>query len=839
MFDSLIKPIEQGRLILLLGAGASLTSIDQYGKTLLSSYGLAKILAHEAGLEFHDEDLQTVYSAVLDLLGSRRVYEILEELFRNCEPSQEYITIAKYCWRRIYTLNVDDAFDKALLKYSNQKVRIRHRNAPISDKDQLYQTLDYIKLNGSSDRLYDGIIFSAKEYGAGSSRIPSWYEELSKDYFSNYFLFIGTQLNEPLFYHQIERIRLRQGDSEQLNFVLTPTASQIQKASLRSRNLVHISGTLGDFTNWLKTRFPKPLRPIDIAINANPRLKSVFDTKGDSDEAYTERLLENITLVEKKTLHVIQDTQHDGKIRRFYKGYKPSWKDIFDEIPAELSYTREFYKAALDGIKKKNERLLILYGPAGAGKTTLLMQLAAKFHENKFPTYFIDEPPQKFIKTIEYLESIYDDRYCLIYNRLADIEKDIRFIFEKNILNKGFLVCAERENSWENRSKYRVSEFCTKPFRLSRIREGDANVILNKLKHYGPWTRLAQMNARDRKAELIRNAKKQLLIGLLETTSGQGFKDIIEYDYLRVAQDEGCKYFLLIVGLATVNRINIDSSYVARALNYCNIDRSIEDLTKSLSGIVYETRGLLFARHPVYMDYIFTDIVDNHSLSIAHNSLLYSLSGLGSELRGINKRENILYKNLVNHKFLMNIYNHDEGMIKELYQNIEKLFERSGIYWLQAGRAYRELGNHLEAYDNFINALSVFDERHKKYAKFELARQEILIALSSVKEKKAYSLLDSARILIEEIKGMFFEDDIHPLIVLAEGHIKIEEKYKGVDSAKRIASEYANMLIKERHGLYAKYIESAWKIITKFALNGTWPSLLEGDRETLCLHASE
>ncbi len=837
MFDALIKPIEQGRLVILFGAGASLTSSDQYGNDIPSSYSLANILANESGLEYQGENLQTVYSAVLDLLGNHRVIEILEKFFRNTEPSDEYLTLARYCWRRIYTLNIDDALDKALLTMSPQKVKIRHRKDPIADKDQLFQDLDYIKLNGSSDRLYDGVIFSAKEYGASSSIVPSWYEELSKDYFSNYFLFIGTELNEPLFYHQIERVRLKTGENEQLNYVLTPSASEIQKASLRSRNLIHISGKLSDFTNWLLTQFPTPLARLDIALNSNPRLRATFSSNKGMDSAYTERLLENIILVDQKLLYAPNEFKLKGKIRRFYKGYKPSWNDIFDGIPAELSYTKQFFNLALEALKKKKQ-LLVVYGPAGSGKTTLLMQLAVKLYENKVPTYFIEEPPEKFVKTIEYLESIHDERYCVLYNRLSDIENDIRKVVINKVLTKGLLVCAERENSWEARSKFRVSEFCLKPFRLARIREGDANIILNKLKLYGPWIHLASLRSNERKIELIRNAKKQLLIGLLETTSGQGFKDIIEYDYLRVAQNKENKYFLLIVGLATVHRINIDSAYVARALDYCGIDLSIDELITRLSGIVYETGNLLFARHPVYMEYIFTDIVDNDSLSVAHKAVLYALSGLGSTLQGINKRERILYNSLVNHKFLMNIYHHDDATIVKLYQSIEKLFEQSGVYWLQSGRAHRELGNHLEAYENFRNALKVFDVNHKKYAKFELARQKILIALTDIKEKKAYSLLESAQSIIDEIKGTFFEDDIHPLIVLAEGHVKIENMYRGEEKARAIASEYANMLYKERHGLYSKYVINAWSILAKYSLNGVWPSTVHGDRETLCLHAS-
>jgi len=186
--NSFIKSaIESGRLILLLGAGASVTSKDRNGNNLLLSNDLAKRIAEEAGWEYKGENLPTVYSAAKKDLGGRLDF-LLENLYKHCNPSYEYITIAKHTWPRIYTLNVDDAFERALQSYSPQLTNIRHRFDNIGEQDQLFKELDYIKLNGSIDRLRDGLIFSSKEYGVASTNPPFWYRELAHDFFRYTFL---------------------------------------------------------------------------------------------------------------------------------------------------------------------------------------------------------------------------------------------------------------------------------------------------------------------------------------------------------------------------------------------------------------------------------------------------------------------------------------------------------------------------------------------------------------------------------------------------------------------------------------------------------------------------
>jgi hypothetical protein len=65
------RAIENGELILLLGAGASLGSKDGNNRDLLDGSELTQILAEEAGFNYNQEGLGVTYAAAKIKLGGR------------------------------------------------------------------------------------------------------------------------------------------------------------------------------------------------------------------------------------------------------------------------------------------------------------------------------------------------------------------------------------------------------------------------------------------------------------------------------------------------------------------------------------------------------------------------------------------------------------------------------------------------------------------------------------------------------------------------------------------------------------------------------------------------
>ena len=825
MNDLLRNALERGRLVLLLGAGASVTSRDMSGRSLLMGEQLAELLASEAGMPYQKEPLNVVCAAARKRLGER-FFEILEERYKHCTPSDAYRLIAKHSWARIYTLNIDDALDGALCTKSPQHVDIRYRDSKIFDQDQMYRHLDYIKLNGSIDRPEAGFIFSTREYGVGSAVEPLWYRELAEDFFRYTFLFIGTKINESLFYHQIERYRSASGAQEQRSFVLTPSATQIEKESWLDNNLEHISGTLDDFAQWLNKSYPNPIEPTQLAMARHPQLAVMLSFKNAQDKEKYAELYTPVTVIDRATLaKSAEELPSPLKIRDFYRGFKPSWRDILDGVPAEIKPTRDFFKVCRDALQS-DRNLVVLYGPAGSGKSTLLKQIAVKLRDDEgTPVYYIDGILPKLNELLEALEKSNTGRYYVIYDKLDTIASDLEAFLQSGRFNKGLIIGAERQHIWESRTKFHLQKFCPKPIFMSLIDERDAKEILDKLEKYGPWTRLAKMNQARRIDELTRKAKRQLLIGLLETTSGDGFEKIIEDDYQGLGSHSH-KSFLLLVGFGTVHRLNIQDAYVGRALRSLGINKTISSFASDMAGIVQYQDGYLTARHPVYMRHLIEKVIEPAAIFEALHALLTSYTVYEAPvLRAISKNEGAIFKANINHNFLKTIFRSDNRLILRVYESFEKAFESDGLFWLQYGLALRASSDQWGALEKLRTAVDAYPMLHTEHA---YAQQELIVAAMCNIPAKAYEYLSDAKTRLERLDEAF--GDPYTIVALSEGHTNVVRQLEGDVRGREVAKHYASILqYRKKAHPSEERLHEAWTKLAAYAVGGTWSEQSHAD----------
>ena len=339
MLPEIKKAYMDGRLMLFLGAGASVGSRDRDGTLLPMGDELAAELAQMMGWPYGGEALSKVYSAI-NAADAPRLHGFLSRRVINTTPSIELQTIATYPWSRIFTLNIDDCTETALRKTRTQRLQIFGRNSPLEELDPILESVQLIKLNGSADRPEDGFIFSPQEYGEGSNRLPLWYRELGQNHSSYTFVFIGSKSDEPLFQHAIAEMRSITKRQPLEGYVVTPSASEVDKHHLKALNLIHIPGTLRDFAQWLVREIPQRPTGWDLATARRPELRAINRALTDMQK----RALNSVTLVSADTLPRSEPGTGFGAIREFYKGYKPRWRDILDAVPAELASIKEFSK---------------------------------------------------------------------------------------------------------------------------------------------------------------------------------------------------------------------------------------------------------------------------------------------------------------------------------------------------------------------------------------------------------------------------------------------------------------------------------------------------------------
>ena len=785
--------IESGKVIIFLGAGASYGSQSFNRKNLPLGNQLAETMAKEMGIEYANEELSVVYSAYQSDFNQQQLSTFFKSIFSNCLPSSEYLELVDYPFPRIYTLNIDDALDKAFYKkvHGTRRLDIYNRNDRVSNFDSFYETTQLIKLNGDANRSDLGFIFSAAEYGQGSASEPFWYKQLGFDYSAYNFIFIGTQLKEPLFFHQVEKYKkLANLASNNASFIITPdNLTPITLKDLERSNLHHINGTLRDFTDWLKKEFPNGLTPIDIVSKNKPELIDVIKNKNIEINIF-----EGVFPVHPSRIKL----ENTRDLKDFYNGFKPTWNDILEEVPAWLFNVSQFYYKNFKGKDQPSGSFFMIFGIAGSGKSTALKQIAlAISRENKI-VYFIDEYKNSIIDLIHELDKRNKENYYIVIERPKVFSKDIQQILKEQKTNAIF-ISSENNALWQGKTSAILEDYITDSIDISEISEKDATSILEKIEKFGNWTILSKMTPEQRKIELLNKARRQLLIGLIEATSGIGYQKIIEREYKNLNSDAE-KYLLLLSGIASTERVEASETTLIRALNHLGISDSIPNISKNMHGIIRYKNDKVATRHRIYIEHIFKNYVSLDELQKVIIAYINAFTIYDFPIsRSINNRnEMVIYKHLVNFKFLYRILKKNKKKILEVYETFEKKLEQESLYLLQYGLALRAFRHHYDALKILKFAYSTFNSPHISHA---LAQQKIILAQNTHNKSHSRELMNEAvdelnkLIYMKELNGVNLEDDHYPIITLSEGHVKVLIHLRDHRTAEIESRKYLNMLL--------------------------------------------
>lgn len=812
------RAIANGNAILFLGAGASAGSLNSHGEPLLSTKQLAKILATESGFNYTNESLYVVYAAAKHVLGTN-LLRILERHFRHCRPSDEYMALARFPWMRVYTTNIDDAFERALegSEVPNpQRVRIQTRKSQFVDHDQTYSQLDLVKLHGSIDRLHEGVIFSSTEYAIEAANPSPWYSQIGYDYQNYSFIIVGSSLKEPLFYQQVQYAREKVRDTSPQSYLVLPCLSELQRTAFANTRILHVEWTLTDFVRWLQEQFPAGLDFTDVAANNNPSIRKLMTGKHE-DLARRAKALSDVLQVQPTEMRST-DLQ-PGRIRNFYRGFKPTWSDIADGIPADTDDIKNLVEKIQDALSSKVQ-CVVVYGPAGSGKSTACRLAAFQLvRTSAIACYFTPGTNEHLISALEELDAANEERYIVICDRLEPSVASIVDSLQKKKFPKLLLLAVESQHAWSDRIRSKFVDISVVEYTISRISREDVTQILSKLEQFGPWTLLARSTPRQREHVLFRKSRRQLLIGLLEATQGMGFEEIIERDYRSLTSNEH-RSFLVVVGLASIHRLYLPISYAARALENLQIEKSPAELLVAMEGILYNANGRLFARHPVYVRSLIESNIDTNELANIVEKLIHVFTNYRAPvIKSLTRNESHLYKKTINNRFLRGILRNNERRILGIYQSLEKYFEQDGLYWLQYGLALRHFGHQGEALEKLQTAVAAHEQAHTLHA---FAHQQLIMAMEEEDVGRAERLAEEARGTLERLHDGWGYSDLYPINLLARGYTAFVRKMQGDVYGRIVAREYADRIYATNRTKTDPHLGETWAWLTAYAVNGHW-----------------
>jgi tetratricopeptide (TPR) repeat protein len=825
--EQLLKgAITKGRAVLFLGAGASATSLNRKGQPVKTGGALADTLANSAGMPYNKEKLSEVVEAVVGPYISRVQFEeILRNEYTGIKPSLELAKIFRYCWKRVYTWNVDDAINCA-----PAGVQVRRAYNGMKDKVAEYNGIEYlqvISLHGEALKPEHGFIFSMAEYlSCLSAGRHDWYRQAAHDYIAETPIFIGSRLEEPILSAELDRARPEIGEGLGMAFLVTPDSfTPLQLAVFKKRGISVIGGTLSDFISWLESNIGQYLKPADVSDVESALVKSlgsrIIPVRTEVDTARDIRIH---TISSLKALVAGQESLLKNQMARAYlEGYPPTWPVVVASIPVVLSATRELSRFIGQAFENR-DRMVIVYGQSGSGKTTAIMQCILEFLEYNegYPVYEIVPSAKSLRSCLELLCKLHKNEHFVVYIGDAFLYGDL---LDSDVLSfpagSFTILSSARSGEWRQHIRRRVGDFAS-AFELQRFIPNDYPGLIARLLEFVPAPSFRRMSPSDRLRKLA-SSKEQLLIAMKEATSSEKFAEVITREYGSLPDDDSRSLFV-VVGLATIARTGISRAMAVDAYRSLRKSRSFESAVDSLEGMIgVDPQGRYIARHEVYVRHILDNVA---GMSLIVNCII---SVLGTYTRfetpivkNVSRLESALFKFVLNHNFIWDIAhrrnNTVEGM--RIYQAFEVSFQLDGHFWLQYGQYLVNCGDLEGALAKVKNSIDAYPDN--SYAVHSLADLRIRVAARRDSyDAKTIELLGDAVKALEELHAAnILEVDYYPIVTLSEGYVGALVKHHQKEAALAAAKRYFDII--SRMPQADDQIVKARKRLMLFVTQGTW-----------------
>ncbi|WP_418136436.1 SIR2 family protein [Agrobacterium sp. El2ro-1b] len=823
----LLKAIQEGNAMPVLGAGASVSSRNAEDLPVPLSDALAERLCKAAAIPYAGERLKDVLDAISGdkLLSSPQILDVYKKSYKGCKPSIEFEKLFKYTWRRLYLWNVDDLIENNR-SLKSQSIQIYNGMIDRAIEFDSHEYLHIVYLHGQITKPEHRFIFTENEYNnALNGNWHHWYKRLAQDYFTTCPIIIGSAMNEPILSAEIDRVKREAESQVGRAFLVTPDElTQINLKALRARGIVHVKGTLESLVEWLEQKIPGGSTPIDVLSKKSSYKTAELDqiTKAEIGVAHSLYPVNPTEL--RLRARQLGGADYTALARQFFNGFPPSWQLVATDIPVELAATKNLYEAFLSYLKS-DHRLFVVTGQSGSGKSAAAMQSLLHFaNENpKIPVFDMSPDVKSVQSAFKLIEKLHPDG-AVVY--ISDIfvygdnfSSDLEYIKGKNI----WVVSTARTNEWRDKLSRYTSRYSDE-FLFERFSEQDMEPLIERILKFVPSPRFRRLTL-DQQKKRLRSSRKQLLIALREATDSENFTNVISHEFEKLP-DADTKKLLLIVGLATIARVGISDEMAREVYGRVALERSYQRALDALAGIVdFDRDARLFARHELYIRHIieklisFADIIDAIVATLRYY-LKYNIP----VVRSVGRRDALLFRAILNHKFISENErrkNSRGGGIK-IYEEFEVDFQLDGHFWLQYGlylaghgdvqESIKMLRRSIDAFPENPFAVHAYGDVQLRYAaertEYDSITKDIIKnAVASLKKLDADSPI---------------EVDVYPIVTLVNGHISALIKHKDKDEATKVAREYFDRLTQVEKLTKSITVKNARERVLRFVTLGDW-----------------
>jgi hypothetical protein len=663
--------LARGELVLFTGAGFSLDAPNRAGGSVPSSSELARLFWDIA---FPDREFDSS-SSLGDLYGC--AVSRAEKATRNLVELQLRVQgrIPDYYrqwfsqpWMRIYTLNFDN-LDFAVSSQGDLPIPITVTSAISDGFPTSSQNLASVHLNGTIDDFPD-ITFSQRQYGERLARPDTWYLQLVRDLMASPVIFVGTELSESPLWQHLE-LRGKRGPGRERrprSYLVCPTLPAARQAMLQTFNV-----------EW-------------IPLGQQEFMEQILWPMTDEREqglTITRRRLAPTRAVD--VLLKVSDlrTQPSEEVREFLMGRQPEWADLAD---GGFAVVRQFETDLGARIEKSSPRVVALTGTAGSGKSTTLMRLGLEQHASGRDVRWLDLTSDVPLGRITQ-EIKRELPLVLLIDELNYLGNSAG-VFISDLIEScpdlTVMVALRSSRYLDLAAQIDLEDGGLLEYTIPNLDDSDINALLAALEASGKLGKLKGMTPLMRIAALQREAGRQLLVAMLQATSGKRFDDKICSEVRDLEAGPAAVYGA--VSLATHIRHGLTRHEALLAVGDVSRD-TVGILQDLLDRRILIKRGdLIVARHRLIAEHVVKYLKREGHLAETVRGVVFSLATSVSAENHHSRPMSILVR-LLNHDWLIENLHGQWDSVRAIYDQVEQTLGWDHHFWLQRGSFEVERGD--------------------------------------------------------------------------------------------------------------------------------------------------
>jgi hypothetical protein len=702
-WESLLRGLARGEYQLLLGAGASVDSVDSTGNPLPGGQALSDELIAEFRIPVSGQaiGLARAYEAAARRShpDGRSIHRYLADRFTGCAPAQWYADLTQMRWHRLWTLNIDDVLERA---YDEAAAAPRSPiplswNKPYYEPDRSRNEVVAVHLHG---RAIDGLmgesqlVFSIIEYLDVVQSGHAWHTILGDELASKPFLIIGARMAEEYDLAEI----LRRGNQAmeivgQPSVVVLRSLDELAREEFRAWGFLSVEADAATFFHEVANALPDFL--------AEERLALAVDEDVVPPEAFS-------FLQQFKKLGVGVDTpdpHHD-----FYAGHDPAWADILADRDAIFPAARATVKSVLTN-DPSVDRIVCIHGPRFCGKSTALLRAGRILLSRGWNVYLFRGEVGLDVRSIVWW-IMRSPQSVFLFDGLADEIRRLALVLEQ--LSPGGhrlrVIGSEREQRMQHiRSVLPLHVIVDdQSVTLGALEEPEVDALLEKLRTVGRLGRLTGLTHEEQKAYFHRH-DFELFGSLADLEGGSGFRGRL-HDQFSTLREETLRHAYLVAAMAaSVGGYGLPASVVAASAGIPTRDvLRATSISGPLAEMLRRERDIVHPRQRTLAAIVLNDLAKRDirfKLSLALARALSPYVSIDAIRKGtVHYR---VVRQVMDHQVLAAWIGREQ--VESWYRKNEPYYSWNARYWEQRALSQVQTGHFDKAESYAANAV----ERHR------------------------------------------------------------------------------------------------------------------------------